>query len=49
SEWSTWDGLDSATTILFGENLDVVDLDLSIPCPFTNGMIHPIQCCPTQA
>ncbi|CAF1348628.1 unnamed protein product [Adineta ricciae] len=40
------DGLQPKTTNLFADDEEVTDRDRYIPCPFTNGKINLIGCCP---
>ncbi|CAF4428136.1 unnamed protein product, partial [Adineta steineri] len=46
---ATTNGLDPRRTNLLAGHEDIIDSDRSIPCSFTNGMIHLIQCRSTQS
>ncbi|CAF0880672.1 unnamed protein product [Adineta steineri] len=46
---ATTNGLDPRRTNLLSGNEAIIDSDHSTPCPFTSGMVHLIQCGPTQS
>ncbi|CAF4074948.1 unnamed protein product [Adineta steineri] len=46
---ATTNGLDPRRTNLLSGNEAIIDSDHSTPCPLTSGMVHLIQCCPTQS